>query len=143
MIKVFRGIGILLLFAVLAAIRFYESELFYDPLLNFFKSDYLNNITPQFKFGKLVTYTALRFFVNTIVSLGILYIAFRDISILKFASLLYTIFFLILLLIFIGMLLQISDIENYMPLFYIRRFLIQPIFIILLLPAFYYYKKHQ
>ena len=31
---------VILLFAVLAAIRFFQEQLFYDPLLDFFKYEY-------------------------------------------------------------------------------------------------------
>lgn len=134
-------IGFLLV--CLAAIRFFETSLFYDPLLNFFHSDYLKGVTPEFHFGKLVGFTILRFLLNTAISLLILYVAFKDSSVLKFSTILYTIVFVTLISVFCIMLLQVEQIDNFMPLFYVRRFLIQPVMVILLLPAFYYYKRQH
>ena len=31
--------------------------------------------------------------------------------------------------------------ENFLALFYVRRFLIHPIFVLILMPAFYYYRR--
>ena len=134
---------ILILFALLASIRFFETSLFYDPLINFFKQDYLNGITPEFDFWQLVLNTSLRFLINSAISLFILYVAFQDRSILKFSALLYILLFAVLIIVFAIILSQVKGIDNFMPLFYVRRFLIQPLPIILLLPAFYYYKKQQ
>ena len=140
---VLKVIFIGILFCVLTSIRFFELQLFYDPLIEFFHGNYLNGITPEFEFWKLVLHTTFRFLLNTSISLLILYIAFKDLGILKFSAVLYGILLVVLMLVFCIMLSQSDTMENFMPLFYVRRFLIQPILIILLLPAFYYYKKQQ
>ncbi len=134
---------IVLLFGLLVCIRFFEKSIFYDPLLAFYQGDYLKDVTPDFNLWKLVLSTAFRYGLNTFLSLLILYIAFKDKGILKFSIVLYLMVFVILMVIFAGMLFHVEDIQNFMPLFYVRRFLIQPLLIILLLPAFYYFKKQQ
>ena len=135
--KIF-GVGLLVILLVL--IRVFENDLFYDPYLQFFQDDYLHMDNPNREVFKLTAYTTLRYVLNTIISLGIIYIIFRDWSMIKFAGFLYIIAYVILLILFLYYVLNPRQ-EDYLIFFYIRRFLIQPIFLLLLLPAFYYYKK--
>lgn len=132
---------VLLLFCVLAAIRAFENVLFYDPLLDFFKHDYTSEAAlPDLDFLKILLFTSLRFLMNTGISLLILWFCFRESATIKFAALLYVIAFVILIALFSYLVCNYHD-GNYMALFYVRRFLIQPLLLIILLPAFYYQKK--
>jgi len=137
--KGFKIVIVIALFVCLALIRWYETLLFYDPLLSFFKTDFNSIPFPEIAIGKLMGYTSLRYWLNTIISLVILFVAFRETKIIKFSLLLYSIAFVILMLIF--MILLNSETPQNMFLFYIRRFLIQPLFVLILLPAFYYFRK--
>lgn len=128
-----------LLVILLAGIRFFEDFLFYDPLIEFFRSNYLLGIIPPMNMAKLMMFLSLRFGLNTIISLAIIYIAFRSKSILKFSILLYGIFYVAAVLAFIFLVLNIER-EHYLALFYVRRFLIHPLFLLILLPAFHYYR---
>lgn len=125
---------------LLAAIRSYEQVLFYDPFLEYFKGDYLNLPFPKYDAWRLFFGLTIRYCLNTIISLSMIYILFKELELIKFAALLYLIFFVILITAFFG-LLNFSDNSNYFILFYVRRFLIQPLFILLFIPAFYYQKK--
>ena len=131
------GIGILVL--LLAAVRFFEKELFYDPLIVFFKSDYLLGIIPPMDMAKLMFNLTLRYTLNSAISLAIIYISFRDLNILKFSVILYAVLYVLATSVFIFLVLNIER-EHYLALFYVRRFLIHPLFLIILLPAFYYYR---
>lgn len=134
-------IALAMLFVVaLVLIRAYEDSLFYDPFLNYFKSDYYNLPIPEINNFKLFTGLLFRFFINTSISLAIIYVLFKDIDAIKFASFLYLIFFIALAAAFFFILLKSGE-TNKMGLFYIRRFLIQPLFLLLFLPAFYYQKQ--
>ena len=125
---------------VLASIRFYESIIFYDPLINFFKfSDYLNDKIPDFKAGLLILNTIFRYTLNSLISIGIIAIAFRDRNIVKFSAVLFLILLILTGSVFTYLIFTIEN-EHFLALFYLRRFLIQPIFILVLLPAFYYYR---
>lgn len=136
-------VALALLFVVaLVLIRAYEDSLFYDPFLNYFKSDYYNLPIPKIDNLKLMLGLFLRFFLNTVLSLAVIYVLFKDIDAVKFASVLYFIFFVMLLAAFYIILLKNGE-SNKMGLFYVRRFLIQPIFLLLFLPAFYYQKQKQ
>ncbi|MEO4004423.1 exosortase F system-associated protein [Flavobacterium sp. CAU 1735] len=133
-------LGILLAVVLLAVIRAFENELFYDPFLEFFRGTFQNTVLPTYETGRLVVSLSLRYWLNTGISLFIIYIVFREKSLLQLSGILYVFFYIVLLMVFIIML-RSSEKPDYMTLFYIRRFLIQPLFLLLFLPAFYYQKK--
>lgn len=130
---------LIVLFALLVLIRFFENELFYDPYLTFFKNDYLYIDSPRREVLKVILYTTLRFLLNTLISLSILYVFFKDKSIIKFSIFVYAIAYGVLILLYLYFVVNPRQ-EDYYIFFNIRRFLIQPIILILLLPAFYYHK---
>lgn len=140
--KLTRYIFVFLLVLVLIAIRGFEDVLFYDPYLTFFESDYLYIDNPRREVAKLFLFTSLRFFLNTLVSLGIIYLIFNDKIMIKFSTLIYLIAFVLLAIPFLYFVINPKQ-EDYYLFFNIRRFLIQPIILILLLPAFYYYKLNR
>ncbi|MBD0836128.1 exosortase F system-associated membrane protein [Aestuariibaculum suncheonense] len=133
---------ILILFGVLILIRAFENLLFYDPYLTFFKNDYLYIDSPRREVLKLVFFTSFRFWLNTLVSLGILYLFFKEWSLIKFSVLFYAIAYIVLILVFIYFIINPKQ-EDYYLFFNFRRFLIQPIILLVLLPAFYYYKLNK
>ncbi|MBA4275159.1 exosortase F system-associated protein [Flavobacterium sp.] len=132
----------MLLVLLLVLIRAYEDSLFYDPFLNYFKTDYHNLPLPEIENGSLFFGLLFRYFLNTVLSLAIIYVLFKDTEAVKFASMLYLVFFIILVVFFFIVLSFFGE-TNKMALFYIRRFLIQPIFLLLFLPAFYYQKQNK
>lgn len=123
----------------LVFIRFRESELFYDPLLHFFKSDYKGKELPEMEQVKFFLHLFLRFAINTLFSLMILWALFKEKEMLCLATGIYVLLF-ILLGIVMYIMLQ-NDQSSHLPLFYVRRFLIQPLLLFILVPAFYYYRK--
>ncbi|MEP0265946.1 exosortase F system-associated protein [Dokdonia sp.] len=123
-----------------AFLRFRESELFYDPLIAFFKGNYRVTILPDMEEGKLFLHLFFRYTINTVLSLVILWMAFKERGIITFATLFYVVVFVLLMITF-KIMLTTQGIGEYLPLFYVRRFLIQPILLFMLLPAFYYYRK--
>lgn len=137
--KLLKYILVTILIGLLICIRLYEDILFYDPYLRFFQNDYLYLDSPRREVLKLVSFTMLRYFLNTLISLAILYVVFKDKNILKFSSLIYTVAFAILICIYLYFVINPKQ-EQYYLFFSIRRFLIQPILLILLVPAFYYHK---
>ncbi|HSD08854.1 exosortase F system-associated membrane protein [Flavobacterium sp.] len=124
---------------LLMLVRAYESQLFYDPFLIYFKSDYQHLPLPEFNSGMLFLGLLFRYFLNTILSLGILYFLFKDKEMIWFASILYSLLFLILIVALFFILYLFKNDEN-LVLFYVRRFLIQPLFVIVFIPAFYFQK---
>jgi exosortase F-associated protein len=118
----------------------FENQLFYDPFLDFFKSEFQLMPLPTFDGFQLFLSLFLRYLLNAIVSLAIIYVAFKEVELVKFSALLYGIFFVILTIVFFAIIHFYGNTNNLL-LFNIRRFLIQPIFVLLFVPAFYYQKK--
>ena len=137
--KLIRYIGIFFALLLIICIRFFEQELFYDPFLKFFKSDYQNKPLPSFDGFKLFLSVFLRYIANTILSIIIIYLLFQNKMHVKIATVLYVILFIVLISVLFYLLLFSSS-PNYLLLFYVRRFLIQPIMVLLLIPAFYFQK---
>lgn len=129
----------LFLLLLLVLIRTFEETLFYDPFLEYYKDEYSQMAFPKFNVFKLFFSLGMRFYLNTVISLMLLYVIFKDKQIIKFTALLYVILGSILMISFLFILTFFAE-ESKMTLFYIRRFLIQPIFILLFIPAFYYQK---
>jgi len=132
-------LAILVLVAVLLGVRLYEDRLFYDPFLDYFRNDYLDMPLPIYDTGALLLHVGFRYALNTVVSLAILYVLFRDRQQLKFTGTIYLFFFVLLMGMFFA-LLQFPGQNNFL-IFYTRRFLIQPIFLLLFIPAFYYQRS--
>ena len=129
-----------LLILLLVLIRMFENQLFYDPFLNYFKSEYSNSSFPKFNIFKLFFSLGFRFYLNMVISLGLLYVLFDDRKIVKFSIFLFMLLGSVLLISFFFVLTFFAE-ESKMTLFYIRRFLIQPIFILLFIPGFYYQRR--
>ena len=104
-----------------ALIRNFEDALFYDPFLNFFKGAYTSKAIPEVLEWKLYLSLLFRYVLNTLLSLFIIYVLFKNKEHIKLATILYVIFFVILKLLFIVMMNFFSD--KVMAVFYIRRFI--------------------
>tara|TARA_R100001377_G_scaffold84635_2_gene68637 strand:+ start:662 stop:1090 length:429 start_codon:yes stop_codon:yes gene_type:complete len=126
---------------LLVLIRVFEQQLFYDPFLAFFQNDYLYMDSPRREVFKLTAFTTLRFLMNTILSLGILFAIFKDVSVIKFSAFIYGVAYVVLILLFLYFVIHPKQ-DDYYLFFNIRRFLIQPLILLLLIPAFFYHKKN-
>lgn len=128
----------LFLFLVgLVMVRVFEDDLFYDPFLSFFMDNTNTQSLPDFDGLKLFLGLFSRYLLNTLLSIGIIYLLFKQIQLVKFSAILFLVLFAILILLFYAVLFLSSQ-PDYLILFYLRRFLIQPLFLILFVPAFYY-----
>ncbi|MGO4912310.1 exosortase F system-associated membrane protein [Leeuwenhoekiella sp. W20_SRS_FM14] len=128
------------LFLILVAMRYFQQHLFYDPLLIFFEKDYLNSESlPQLDIFKMLFSISIRFWINSIISICILKLLFRENELLKILILIYGVIFGLLIIAFYFLIAQ-YQVSFELPLFYVRRFLIQPMLLLILLPAFYYQK---
>ncbi len=138
--RIYKITGILLLAFLLVLIRAFENSLFYDPLLEFFKADYKTLPLPSMDIFSLQASIALRFFVNTLISIAILWLVFRDKEIIKLSAILYVSLFAAFFIAFSFIVYTSEGTDSHMVLFYVRRFLIQPLFLLILVPAFYFQK---
>lgn len=142
MSKSVKFILIFLLVSLLFVIRAFESDLFYDPLIVYFQNDYLYTKMPEINTWKLVIDTLLRYILNSLITIGIIQVAFEKKRFVKFAGFFLMLAFIILIVIYVFLLRNQFE-SGYLFPFYIRRFLIHPLFLLLLLPAFYYHKLNK
>lgn len=131
---------VLLGFLGLVAVRGLEDRIFYDPFLGYFKSADHAAVFPNFVWGKLIVSYLFRFVLNTFFSLLIIQFLFRNTTWTKQAFVLILLVFVIVFPIY---LVCINDQFRfgYLFSFYVRRFVIQPLTVILIIPIFFYRKK--
>ena len=120
----------------LALIRTFENKLFYDPFLVYFKADFQSIPYPEVDALKLFWGLFLRYFLNSALSLLLIYALFQNRDIFKFSLFVYG-FFLVVLLSSFYIILHFFPDAGWL-LFYVRRFIIQPILVLLFIPGFYY-----
>lgn len=125
--------------AILVGIRAFASELFYDPLIEYFTTQYHHAGAPEYDFLGMLLHLSMRYWLNTLVSLFILWLIFTRKEIVQFSFFIYLIAFTVLAVLFIALLPTLEG-EGYRALFYVRRFLIHPLLLLLLIPAFYFQK---
>jgi exosortase F-associated protein len=133
-------VGVLIFALIL--VRAFESKLFYDPFLKFFHGENQNKPLPDYEGFKLFLGLFSRYLINSVITISIIYLLFKETSIVKLTAVLLVVFFVILITAFF-LILNFSSKPDYLVVFYIRRFLIQPLFLILFVPAFFYQRKIQ
>lgn len=138
--KILKILSVIVLCSFLLLIRAFEDTLFYDPLLDYFKGDYKTMPLPEMDMLRLQLGVFFRFLLNTIISILIIWIVFWDKEILKLSLVLYGLLFVVLFAALSVIIYTADGGSNQFLLFYVRRFLIQPLFLLILLPAFYFQK---
>ena len=122
---------------LLVSVRYLRVEYFYDPLELFFKSDFKNQLQfPFLDFLELFKSYSLIFFLNSFLSIMIIYTYFPKKDVLKFLIVLFGLFYITLLMIFVISFVFVSD--DFLVFYYIRRFVLNPLLLILILPAYFY-----
>ena len=124
---------------LLFLIRAFETTLFYDPLIDYFKNDYLHQKIDDIDSWRLLINLLYRYLLNSIISLGLIWILFKRKDYVKFSGVFFVLAFIILIPVFL-FLLKDNFQRGYLLLFYVRRFIIQPLFLLLLVPLFFYQK---
>ena len=124
----------------LIGVRMFEDVLFYDPFLDFFHRIEGNAALPQYDLVKLVASHLFRFLLNLIFSLVVVHFLFRSKRWTLQAALLIGIVFLITFPVYLYCV--ASDFRpGLLFSFYVRRFVIQPLAVLLIVPIFYYRKN--
>ncbi|MDX6181335.1 exosortase F system-associated protein [Flavobacterium sp. Fl-77] len=135
----FRIAFAVLIICCFTVVRAFEKQLFYDPFLKYFEGDFKNLPVPDYNGFKLFLGILFRYLLNAFLSVALIEVLFRDKDITRFSIFLY-LFFLVLLSVLFYLVLLFFPEKNWL-LFYVRRFLIQPIFVLLFIPAFYYQQQ--
>jgi len=137
--KIIRYFLVFILLIALVLVRAYENEMFYDPFIVFFQNDYLYTSVPEFEYGRLIWDLFLRYSLNSIISLGIIYLVFEKLGYVILSAKLYVLGFVLLISAY-TVLLSTGFEKGYLLPFYVRRFLIHPLFLLFLMAALFYEK---
>lgn len=124
----------------LISVRMLEDRIFYDPFLEYFHEANKNIPFPQFEWGKLIVGHLFRFILNLGFSCLIIQCLFKNRQWTAQGALLITIIFVITFPIYLYCINNRFDI-GYLFSFYMRRFVIQPLALLLIVPMFYYRKQ--
>lgn len=125
--------------AGLVGVRMVENSAFYDPFLNYFNQASKMAEFPDFEWGKLIGGHLLRFLLNLIFSLLVVQGLFGRKKWTVQAGMLILLAFVITFPIYLLCIADRFEI-GYLFSFYMRRFVIQPIILLLIAPLFYYRK---
>lgn len=123
----------------LVGIRALEDRLFYDPFLWYFKSADHAALFPDYEWGKLILGYIFRFLLNTFFSLWIIHFLFQNKEWTLQALVLMVLIFIIVFPLYL-ICIEERFRFGYLFAFYIRRFVIQPLILLLIIPIFYYRK---
>lgn len=124
----------------LISVRIFEEQLFYDPFLNYFHEANKDAHFPDFVWGKLIWNYLFRFFLNLIISATVIYFIFKNKDWTFQAIVLMVLVFVITFSLYLYCIHTKFQI-GYLFSFYMRRFVIQPLILLLIIPLFYY-RKH-
>lgn len=124
----------------LFSVRMLEDQIFYDPFLNYFHEANKNIPFPSFEWGKLVLSYVFRFVLNLFFSCVIIHFLFKNKDWTIQGALLISIIFAITFPIYLYCIHDRFQI-GYLFSFYMRRFVIQPLILLLIVPLFYYRKQ--
>ncbi len=140
--KSIRYLFVFFLLLLLIAVRFFEYRFFNDHLLDFFNYSYLTDALPEVSFYKVFSVISLRYWINTFLSILILRLLFPQKNLVQFLLILYAAAFVVLGLFFIYEWYHYQAGE-YLYLFYVRRLLIQPVLLFILIPALLFHRLQK
>lgn len=124
----------------LVSVRILEDRIFYDPFLNYFHEANKNIPFPSFEWGKLISGYLFRFILNLLFSCVVIHFWFKNRQWTIQGAVLIAIIFAITFPIYLYCIYDRFEI-GYLFSFYMRRFVIQPLILLLIIPMFYYRKQ--
>jgi len=123
----------------LIAFRSIGRNYFYDPLIQYFITDYLHAPLPEIDTLKFSLFLFIKYTINTLLSIAIIHLLFQNLNYTKFSVKFYSVAFVVFY-VFLVLIIKTHWYNSYLLIFYVRRFLIHPLFLLILIPAFYYQK---
>lgn len=124
----------------LVSVRMLEDQIFYDPFLSFFHEGNKDIFFPEFEWGKLIMSHIFRFVLNLFFSCVIIHFLFKNKEWTIQGAILILIIFAITFPIYLYCISDQFEM-GYLFSFYMRRFVIQPLILLLIIPLFYYRKQ--
>ena len=138
--KLLKWIFVALAIFGLIAVRMVEDVLFYDPFQAYFHLANKHASFPDFDWLPLVLNYLFRFSLNLILSAAVIQLVFQNKQWTLQAIVLIVIVFIITFPIYLYCI-QTEFEVGYLFSFYMRRFVIQPLILLLIIPLFYYRKN--
>lgn len=138
--KILNWFFVILGVAGLISVRVLEDRIFYDPFLEYFHEADKNIPFPPFEWGKLILGHVFRFILNLFFSCLIIHFLFKKKDWTLQGALLMVIVFGITFPVYLYCISDRFEI-GYLFSFYMRRFVIQPLILLLIIPLFYYRKQ--
>ena len=135
-----RWIAVLSGIAGLIGVRVLEDSLFYDPFLDYFGLASKTAAFPAFEWLPLILNYIFRFLLNLVFAAIIIQALFQNKKWTVQGLVLMAIVFLVTLPIYLYCIHTGFGI-GYLFSFYMRRFVIQPLILLLIIPMFYYRKN--
>ncbi|MGC4128726.1 MAG: exosortase F system-associated protein [Bergeyella sp.] len=126
----------------LIGVRAVEDSIFYDPFLDYFHEANKKAALPEFEWGKLILCHLFRFALNLIFSLIIVHFIFKRKDWTIQAGILICLVFAVTFPIYLYCIYENFEI-GFLFSFYMRRFVIQPLILLLIIPMFYYRRKME
>lgn len=139
MLKLFK---ILFFIGLLISVRLFEKELFYDPFLAFFKGNTTTENLPKYDDLKLILNLIFRMGLNFILSLFLFHSLFGNKKRTQQLAIILGVIQIAALMFYIYIIKTQFEI-GFLFGFYVRRIVIQPLLILVLIPLFYYQKNQN
>lgn len=124
----------------LVGVRMLEDQIFYDPFLNYFHEANKKIPFPEFEWIRLIASHVFRFVLNLFFSCVIIHFLFKNKEWTVQGAILISIIFAITFPIYLYCIYDRFEI-GYLFSFYMRRFVIQPLILLLIVPLFYYRRQ--
>ncbi|MFL9834727.1 exosortase F system-associated membrane protein [Chryseobacterium terrae] len=124
----------------LVSVRILEDQIFYDPFLKYFHQSDHQLAFPDFEWGKLIISNIFRFALNLFFSCIVIHFLFKNKDWTIQGAVLILIIFVITFPIYLYCISDKFEIGHLFS-FYMRRFVIQPLILLLIIPLFYYRKQ--
>ncbi len=128
--------------AGLIGVRVLQENLFYDPLLSYFHEANRTAVFPDFNWTKLIISHLFRFLLNLIFSAMIIHGFFLNGKWTLQGVIMICLVFVVTFPLYLYCVSTKFEI-GYLFSFYMRRFVIQPLILLLIIPMFYYRKHIQ
>lgn len=141
MLKMLRWMLVVVGIIGLISVRASEDLLFYDPFLSFFKLEIKQETFPEFDWWPLAVSYLLRFLLNLFFSLVIIHFIFLR-PLWTFQALVLMVVSQVLFTLIYFYLIREEFNAGYLFSFYVRRFVIQPLVLLVIIPLFYFRWKN-
>ncbi len=136
----FRHVFAIAVVILLISVRLFEQEWFPEKFIDYFASgNYMKSSLPVLRFEDYFS-IFLRYSVNSILSVILLQLLFKDARLTLWAVKFFIYSGVILGILFVLTVQWIRPVD-YRIVFYLRRMLIQPVGLFLLLPVFYFIRE--